>query len=164
MSFCMPSVRPMGAAWCAVCKCTLPVNRDGRVTKAVQKRHDEGAMHKAELNSLDYMQMGEWRPTQRQLRQHEREYTQPRRAARLAIALGVLATRLRARHGSMEGARESWAEAAEETLRVLQPAALRSELEGPAARALAQHAMRALVAGENHELLRLLFAELGLLE
>lgn len=150
MSFTRP-VRPLsGAGWCNVCQCILPVTREGRVTKAVQKQHDQGAMHQAEERSLMYAQMGEWQLTPRRLKLHYQQYTQPRRAARLAIALGVLATRLRARHGSMRAARASWAEAAEEP--------------GPTKEALAWREMQTTVSVANHELLRLLFEELGLLD
>ena len=49
-----------------------------------------------------------------------------------ALTLGVLATRLRARHGSMGGARAAWAKEADAHLRPLELPELRLKLRSPA--------------------------------
>jgi len=149
--------------WCSVCYCQLPLNRSGHVERATRKAHNQGAKHQAQLSARARDE------EEARLREHRRwlaalhaEQLQKRRERRLAITLGVLATRLRARHGSMEEARGAWAEAAAAALASVELPELRLKLHGPTEETLAWREMHAIVAIEDHQLLRFLFEALGL--
>jgi len=148
---------------CSVCCCKLPLNRHGHVERATRKAHNQGAKHQAQLSAI----------AREKIEASERRYAQfcaeqaaarkqARQERRLAVALGVLATRLRARHGSMEAARAAWAEAADATLQSVELPELRLKLHGPTEETLAWREMQTIVAVEDHQLLRFLFGELGL--
>ena len=84
-----------------------------------------------------------------------------KRQKRQALALGVVATRLRAAHGSVEEARAAWASAADARLQKLDAPWLESALRRPARETFALTEMRAIQSGHDHELLRLLFERLS---
>lgn len=150
---------------CSICGCELPINRSGHVERVTRRFHNQGAKHKARLSAIAREEREERDRYRAQIfaecharRQQERE------ERRLAITLGVLATRLRARHGSMEGARDAWAEAADVQLQSVELPELRLKLRGPTTETLAWREMQTIVAIEDHELFRFLFDELSLVE
>ena len=86
----------------------------------------------------------------------------PSREARVhALTLGLLITRLRAKHGSMAEARDAWAHEADARLNALDMPALQVQLLRPAKQALALNEMRELLRMQDHELLRILMETLG---
>ena len=147
---------------CDVCGCELPINRCGHVTREVRRAHREGAKHQAALlrqcaekQAAHARQLAQWR---REWAEGERQ----RRAERVhALTLGLLITRLRAKHGSMTEARSTWAHEADERLNALNMPALQVQLLRPAKQALALIEMRELMRMQDHELLRILMETLG---
>lgn len=147
---------------CDVCRCALPINRCGHVTRECRRTHREGAKHQAAL----LKQCAEKQQAHaRELAQWRREWAEEarqRRAERVhALTLGLLVTRLRAKHGSMAEARDAWAHEADERLNALEMPALQVQLLKPAKQALALNEMRELLWMQDHELLRMLMETLG---
>ena len=147
---------------CDVCGCALPINRSGHVTRECRRRHREGAKHRAAVAT---QQREREEAHARELAQWRREWAEEarqRRAARVhALTLGLLVTRLRAKHGSMAEARDAWAREADERLNALEMPALQARLLRPAKQALALNEMRELLLMQDHELLRILMETLG---
>lgn len=147
---------------CDVCRCELPINRSGHVTRECRRIHREGAKHQAALlrqcaekQATHALQLAQWR-------REWAEEARQRRAERVhALTLGLLVTRLRAKHGSMAEARNAWARAADERLNALEMPALHVQLLKPAKQALALNEMRELLLTQDHELLRILMETLG---
>lgn len=147
---------------CDVCRCALPINRCGHVTRECRRTHREGAKHQRALIEKQWAEAeearrwGEW--FSRKCAEEERQ----RRAERVhALTLGLLVTRLRAKHGSMAEARDAWAHEADERLNALEMPALQVQLLKPAKQALALNEMRELLWMQDHELLRMLMETLG---
>ena len=92
---------------CDVCGCKLPINRSGHVTREIRRTHKAGAKHQA---ALARRAEEHERAAEANLRRLEREWAEgarQRRAACIhALTLGLLITRLRAKHGSMAEARK----------------------------------------------------------
>jgi hypothetical protein len=146
-------------AWCTVCKCELPVNKFGHTLKVWRRAHAEGSKHRMALVSHSTRLQVEPLPDTYLYNAARAGKRQKRQA--LALALGVVATRLRAAHGSVEEARAAWASAADAQLQKLDAPWLETALRMPAREAFALKEMRATQSGHDHELLRLLFERLG---
>ena len=78
-----------------------------------------------------------------------------------ALALGLLITRLRAKHGSIAEARDAWAHEADARLNALDMPSLKVKLLGKAKQQMALTEMRELMYTQDHELLRILMQHLG---
>ena len=147
---------------CDVCRCELPINRCGHVTRECRRTHREGAKHQAALARKQWAEAEEARRWGEEFRRKCEEEERQRRAERVhALTLGLLVTRLRAKHGSMAEARSAWAHEADERLNALEMPALQVRLLGPAKQALALNEMRELLLMQDHELLRILMEALG---
>lgn len=143
--------------WCAVCKCELPVNKYGNTLKVWRRAHAEGSKHRMALVSYSTRHRVEPLSDAHLYDMARAE----KRQIQHALALGVVATRLRAAHGSVEEARAAWASAADAQLQKLDAPWLETALRRPAREAFALEEMRAIQSGHDHELLRLLFERLG---
>ena len=143
---------------CDVCRCELPINRSGHVTRECRRIHRAGSKHQAALTR----QQREREEFYERFQAHQAEQARQQRAARVhALTLGLLITRLRAKHGSMAHARGAWAQEAVARLTVLDAPELQQQLLGPATQALALTEMREMLHTQDHELLRMLMANLG---
>lgn len=148
--------------YCSVCQCDLPINRSGHVPRETRRDHNNGSKHQTNLNHIRRREEEELKArNQRALSEWRAERLEVQRQRRLAVVLGVLATRLRARYGSMDDARIAWAEQADSKLATLQPTELRLTLRDPARQTLAWHEMREIVTIQDYEMIRMLFEALG---
>ena len=132
------------------------------VTREVRRVHREGAKHQAALARKRDEQQQALAAEHAQWRRECALREQQRREARVhALTLGLLITRLRAKHGSMAEARDAWAHEADARLNALDMPALQVQLLRPAKQALALNEMRELLRMQDHELLRILMEALG---
>jgi hypothetical protein len=120
---------------CSICNCELPRHRDGHVTKATIKAHNQGRRHTDNVFRQEYL---DWCPPKRSLRRAKWVDAQNPDDARQALLLGVVVTRLRAAHGSMDAARTAWAVESDAALNRLESPALKTALWRPAAAHVAQ--------------------------
>ena len=144
---------------CPVCEAVIPsFNPDtNRPFNKAIKVHNAGKRHQRSLKTgrtpteLAYVERDGLRCLvyKWSLRNFELADT---RGRELALALGVLATRLRAKYGDVDSARRAWAK---ETLSVLADARLEEALLASTSAILAPRRM-AEVLGQEYELLRLI--------
>ena len=147
---------------CDVCGCALPINRSGHVTRECRRTHREGAKHQAALARKQWAEAEEARRYGEEMGRRWAEEARQRRVARVhALTMGLLATRLRAKHGSMALARNAWAHEADERLNALEMPALQVRLLKPTKQALALNEMRELLWAQDSELLRILVEAMG---
>ena len=125
--------------WCSICRCALPVQRNGTVLKTTRREHNQGQRHRDNI----HLQAQEARDQARwQCEALERERVKRIDDARHALLLAVTAARLRATHGSMAVARTVWAVEADAALNQLESSALKASLWRPAAAHVAQQHVR----------------------
>jgi hypothetical protein len=136
------------------------VNKFGHTLKAWRRVHADGLQHRIALVNSPSRPSRSWVGPLPEESLREVLLAEARQT-RHALALGVVATRLRASHGSVEEARAAWASAADAQLQKLDAPWLERALRRSAAEALARREIGAILSGHDHELLRLLFERLG---
>ena len=151
---------------CSVCNCELPRVKNGTVPRHVRRTHEQGWKH--QRNSVALQRQREealydfsafWAREEERRREEEAQARARLRAeAEQALRIGVLATRLRARHGDLASFRASCLREGEKRLAETSlPSDLKRALVGPAANALAARELKEL-AGAQFLLLSLLAA------
>ena len=125
--------------WCSVCRCALPVQRDGTVLRTTRREHNQGQRHKnnVHLQAQKLLDEARW-----QREAIERERLQRIDDARHLLLLAVMAARLRGVHGNMDVARTVWAVEADAALNQLESPALKAALWRPATAHVAQQHVR----------------------
>lgn len=114
--------------WCSVCRCDLPTQRNGTVLKTTRREHNQGQKHR---NNIDRQAQQARDQVRWQCEAFERERVKRIDDARQSLLLAVVATRLRAAHGSMAVARTVWAVEADAALNQLESPALKAALWRP---------------------------------
>ena len=122
---------------CAICGCELPRYRDGYVTKATIKAHNRGRKHSDNVDRLECTAMRV--RSERETLARESARIERINSTRQTLLLAVVATRLRAAHGSTDAARTSWAVESDAALNQLESSALKAALRRPAAAHVAKH-------------------------
>lgn len=126
----------MKGPWCKVCGCDLPTQRDGTVLKSTRRAHNQGQRH---IKNVNLEQQQSVRSLVEYLR---RERVRCINDMRQALLLAVTATRLRATHGSMDGARTAWAVESDLAISQISNPSLKAALCATAEAHVAQHHVR----------------------
>jgi|MEHZ01.6.fsa_nt_MEHZ011644227.1_17 hypothetical protein len=128
---------------CSLCRCELPMHRDGHVTKATIKAHNLGQKHQAAKSRRDEEDAATFASECVAFR----EYIAREALARIdrlqykrhILLLAVVATRLRAEYCSMDAARTLWTIESDAALNQLESSALKAALKHPAAAHVSKH-------------------------
>lgn len=131
---------------CDLCRCELPRHRDGHVTKATIKAHNRGTKHtfaeyrRDNVWSITYVTKGLALSTLGEDIQRDELAREERvNHKRHILLLAVVATHLRATHGSMDAARTLWTSESDTALNQLESSTLKDALRRPAAAHVAKH-------------------------
>lgn len=137
---------------CSICRCDLPVQKNGTITRATRTAHNQGAKHNSNLSR----QRWEREAAGRYVLEHMRlDELQLKKEKSNALLLGIVATRLRSEHASIEEVRLAWLLESQTLLLKLGNPVVESAILEATTRAIAAAHLRS-VAREGHLLMELL--------
>ena len=137
---------------CSVCGCDLPMEKNGTILRATRAAHNRGAKHNANLSRQREERKGMRRRILQQMRLDE---LQLKKDKSNALLLGIVATRLRSEHESVEDVRLAWLLESETLLLRLDNPGVEAALLEATTKAIAAAHLRS-VAREGHLLMELL--------